>query len=34
MIDDYGLDKAFRSKVKVHECPVYWNWKPSAPAEK
>jgi len=34
MIDDFHLDKTFRSKVKVHDCPVYWNWKPSSPAEK
>jgi hypothetical protein len=34
MIDDFNLDKAFRNKVKVHDCSVYWNWKPFAPAEK
>ena len=34
MIDDYNLDKAFQNKVKVHRCPVYWNWKPPSPAQK
>jgi hypothetical protein len=34
MVDDYDLDNAFRNKVKVHDCPVYWNWKPSSPAKK
>ena len=34
MIDNFDLDKTFRNKVKVHDCPVYWNWKPQAPAEK
>jgi hypothetical protein len=34
MIDDFNLDKTFGSKVKVHDCPVYWNWKPSSSAEK
>jgi hypothetical protein len=34
MIDDYDLDNAFRNKVKVHDCPVYWNWKPYSQAKK
>jgi hypothetical protein len=34
MIDDYNLGNTFRNKVKVHECPVYWNWKPPDQAKK
>ena len=30
MVSDYGLDKLFQNEVKVHDCPVYWNWKPSS----
>ena len=34
MVDDFDLDKTFQSKAKVHDCPVYWNWKPRPLAEK
>ena len=27
MITDFDLDTTFQNKVKVHDCPVYWNWK-------
>jgi hypothetical protein len=33
MIDDYSLDKTFQNKVKVHDCPVYWNPKLASPAQ-
>jgi len=34
MISDYDLDKIFQQEVKVHDCPVYWNPKPSSPSRK
>jgi hypothetical protein len=34
MISDYDLDKTFQSKVNLHDCSVYWDWKPAAPAGK
>ncbi len=34
MISDYDLDETFQNKVKLHGCPVYWDWKPPAPARK
>jgi hypothetical protein len=34
MVDDFDLDQTFGSKVKVYDCPVYWNWKPRPPREK
>jgi hypothetical protein len=33
-VDDFKLDNTFQNKVEVHDCPVYWGWKPAAPAEK
>jgi hypothetical protein len=34
MVSDYELDKTFQNKVRVHGCPVYWEWKPPSPAHK
>jgi hypothetical protein len=33
-VDDFNLNDTFQDKVEVHDCPVYWNWKPAAPAQK
>ena len=33
-VDDFNLDNTFQNNAKVHDCPVYWNWKPAAPAKK
>jgi len=33
-IDDFGLDKTFQNQVKVHDCPVFWDWKPPPPDKK
>ena len=30
----YGLEKTFQKKETVHDCPVYWDWKPPAPTAK
>jgi len=28
-VNTYGLDKAFRQKVDLHNCSVYWDWQPA-----
>jgi len=33
-VADFNRDNTFQDKVKVHDCPVYWGWKPAASAEK
>lgn len=32
--DTYALDKTFLHKVSVHDCSVFWGWKPPAPEKK
>ena len=32
--EEYGLEQTFQKKETVHDCPVYWDWKPPAPAAK
>jgi hypothetical protein len=33
-IDTYALDKTFQHKEDMHNCSVFWDWKPPVPEKK